>query len=771
MLKLRLSPFSGAAMNWPGIPEWMARLLLARGVKTAQEAQAFLHPDFDQIRPPFALPGMERAAAILRKAAEDGKKVAVYGDYDVDGVCAAAILGDTLESMGVDCRVYIPDRHEEGYGLNIPAVTMLAEECQVLVTVDCGITSLDEVRAAREAGMEVIVTDHHRPGEILPDAHAVVSPLIEDYPFPYLCGAGVAWKVSLALLGEDGKRLMELAALATIADMVPLTGENRAIVALGLGMLENTRRPGLRALMEASGVSGKIDSQQVAFQIAPRMNACGRMESARTALEMLITRDESRAQSLALKMDRLNQERKNQEQQVVQEAEDQVQQMDLVESRAIVVCGENWNSGVVGLAAGKIAEKYAYPTVALSLEGDTCVGSARSAGNVDIHAALSECADLFLRFGGHKQAAGLTMKAENLPAFRDRLSRAVAAQTGDQPCIPEIICDGELSLSQVTEETVAMLSMLEPCGMGNPEPRFLCRDVEALSLRAVGAQGKHLKCTFQQGLDLRDGIFFGGGEWAGTSAGLFQMAFTPTINEFRGKISAECRVHALAMQEATLPHDPGREAISLLKEKRGAVSLPLLTEAELDGLMEKGQGMLLVCRCLATALSLKARYPQADFALENARDPRAYHTIFLYGNAASACTSFRHVVLCDGDLGEGESYRAACTGAKISAMPMTAALKSLLSRMYVEKDMLRACYVRLKGALPRDLMDFSNQSGLDIPRAAFALTVLSEMGLISYSPFPFSVSILPMVKKDPSENQLFCLAQQAREEMNGLHSL
>lgn len=771
MLKLSLSPFEGGELNWPGIPEWMARLLFARGVQSAREAQAFLHPDSSQLRPPLALPGMERAAAILRRAAAEGRKIAIYGDYDADGVCAAVILRDALEGLGADTRVYIPDRHEEGYGLNTPAVLRLAEDCRVLVTVDCGITSLEEVRAAREKGMEVIITDHHRPGAVLPEADAIVSPLMEGYPFPFLCGAGVAWKTAMALLGEDAGALMELAALATVADLVPLTGENRALVALGLRQLADTRRPGLRALMEAAGIRGGITSQQVAFQLAPRINACGRMESAAIALELLSTRDQARAQTLALKMDRLNQERKNQEQQVVEQAVSQAEEMDLVSLRAIVVCGEGWNSGVVGLAAGKIAEKYACPTVALSLEGDTCVGSARSAGDVDIYAALSECADLFLRFGGHKQAAGLTMPAENLPALRERLSRAVARQTGDMPCIPEIICEGELSLAQVTEETIELLSMLEPCGMGNPEPRFLCRDAEALSLRAVGAQGRHLKCTFRQGNDLRDGIFFGGGEWAGASVGLFQMAFTPEINEFRGKISAECRVHALQMEPETLPYDLRREGAALLAEERGEASAAPLTPAGLDALMAGGQGTLLVCRCLETALALRARYPQADFALESARDPRAFHTVFLYGRAAGACAGFRHVVLCDGDLGEGAGYRAACPEADIFALPETAALRRLLSALFVPREVLRACYVRLRCALPRDLEDFSAQSGLPPPQAAFALTVLSEMGLIAYSPSPFSISILPMLRRDPSENKLFCLAQQAREDMNGLHSL
>lgn len=770
MLRIGLRP-ARQAEDLPGLPPWLGRLLSARGIQTEEEARRFLHPSLDQLHPPLSLQGMEKAVRILRNARETGKKAAIYGDYDVDGVCASAILHEVFGRMGLPCRVYLPDRHTEGYGLNIPAVEALARECQVLVTVDCGITGAAEVRRAKELGMAVIVTDHHRHGDELPPGDAVVTPLLGDYPFPFLCGAGVAWKLALALLGQDAMDLMELAALATVADLVPLTGENRVIVKLGLECLAETARPGLRALMEKAGVSGGVTSDQVAFQIAPRMNACGRLASARIALEMLLTRDARRGQALALQMESLNQQRKDQETKVQQEAQAQVEQMDLVSTHAIVVSGENWNSGVVGLAAGRIAEKYAYPTVALAREGEVCVGSARSAGDIDIYAALSQCADLFDRFGGHRQAAGLTMRASHLEEFAHRLSRAVEEQTGGVPPMPEILCDGEMALGQVTEETVGWLDRMAPYGMGNPAPRFLCRPVSALSLRAVGAQGKHLKCMFQQGNDLRGGVLFGGGHLAGQTAGEYALVMTPVLNEFRGSVSAECRLYAMELQPETLPPDPNREALCLLRALGTEETARPLAPAALDDLLSGGQGTLLVCRCRETALAMRARFPQADFCLDKADDPRAYHTVLLYGGAADTCASYRHVVLCDGDLGDAAAFGDACPAAAVHALPRTAAVKRLLASLFVDQEGLRGCYQRLRSHIPRDLQDCAEEAHLTVGQGAFALTVFSQIGLMEVCLSPFRASLLPMVKRGPEESALFCMARQAKEEMNGLYGV
>lgn len=771
MLNISVFPKEANAPSFPGLPPWMGQLLRARGVETAEAAQAFLHPTEAQLLSPFALHQMSQAVALLRQAQAKGSRVAIYGDYDVDGVCASAILYEALSAQGISCENYIPQRHEEGYGLNTPAVERLAKRCQVLLTVDCGISSIEEVQAAKAAGMTVIVTDHHRPGDRLPEADAVVSPLLGGYPFPFLCGAGVAWKLALALAGEEAKALLDMAALATVADMVPLTGENRALVALGLERLSATHRPGLRALMAAAGLSGKVTSEQVAFQLAPRMNACGRMASAALALSLLLTRDGAEAEALALGMEKLNQQRKEEENQVIDAALAQVAQMDLVETRAIVVAGEGWNSGVVGLAAGRIAEKFCYPTVALSVAGEQCVGSARSAGDVDIFQALSQCKDLFIRFGGHSQAAGLTLEKRLLPEFRQRLSQAVSQQTGGLPPQPRMVCDGRLSLSQVTEETVGLLSLLEPYGMGNPAPRFLCEAAQALTLRAVGAEGKHLKCTFRQGSALRDGIFFGGGEWAGNGGGSFQMVMTPTLNEFRNRISAECRIHALTLLPETLPRQPEREWLSFLAEERGEAPAEPLTLFQLDALMAGAQGTLLVCRCLETALDMRARYGQADFCLGKASDSRAYHSILLYGGAKGTCASYRHVVLCDGDLGEAGGYAAACPGSKVWALPCSAGMKGLLAAGYTHRDGLREGYVQLRRAPVRDVSLFAQSCGLTPLQGAFVLSVLGELRLAQVNFSPFEAKIAPLIRREPEESPLFRAARNVKEDVHGIFGL
>ena len=767
MLRIGLATPSAYDFRLPGLPSWMTGLLYARGIRTEEEARRFLHPSLDQLLPPERLGDMEKAVSLIREARENGKRAVIYGDYDVDGVSASAILWETLGALGMDRRVYIPDRHREGYGLNTPAVEELAKDSALMITVDCGITSVQEVQRAKELGMTVIVTDHHRHGEQLPPADAVISPLLQDYPFPFLCGAGVAWKLALALIGEKAMALMEIAALATVADMVSLTGENRVIVSLGLRQLAQTQRPGLRALMRRAGIQGRVSADQVGFQIAPRMNACGRMESARTALDMLITRDEALAEELALKMEGLNQERKNQENKVLKEALSQVEGMDLVSRKAIVVQGEGWNSGVVGLAAGRIAEQYAYPTVALAREGEFCVGSARSAGDVDIHRALSQCADLFERFGGHKQAAGLTLRTENAEAFAERLSWAVAEQTGGKPVIPEILCDGEMTLGDVTEETVHLLEQLEPFGIGNPEPRFLCENVKPLSLRGVGAESRHLKCTFQQANEIRDGIFFGGGAWAGQTSGMLRMVMSPTLNEFRGKISAECRMYALQLLPPSLPPAPEREALAFLSDSFGSDPVPTVSEKELDRLMGEGQGTLLMCRCRETALKLHARYPETDFCVGSANDPRAFHTVLLYGTAQTVSAAYRHVVLCDGDLGEGNAWKHSCPQADIFALPQTAPMRDLLSRLFADQDALRSCYAYLRKNSPRSLDDAARAPALTREQAAFALRVLSQIDLIDFSLLPFRVSLLPMQKRSPEESGLFRAARRAKGDAYG----
>ena len=756
MSKIALSPVPPGGRPLPGLPEWLSRLLYARGVRTPEEAQAFLYPAFSQLLPPETLPGAAQAVRLLHAAREMGLKTVVYGDYDVDGVCASALMLDALRQFGLSADSYIPDRHEEGYGLNSAAVRRLSADYGLMITVDCGIASLREVEEAKALGMAVIVTDHHQIGEAPPCADAVVSPLIGDYPFPHLCGTGVAWKIALALLGDPAVSYLDLAALATVADLVPLTGENRVIVALGLPQILASARPGLKMLMKKAGLQNTLSAEQVAFQLAPRLNACGRIASAHIALELLTTRDAARAEALATQADSLNERRREEEAAVIRAAEEQVQKMDLIDLHAIVVCGEGWNSGVVGLAAGRIAEQYAYPTVALAEKDGVCTGSARSAGQVDLFQALSRCGDLFLRFGGHRQAAGLTLEKKNLPAFCRRFSDAVLNQLGGKAQVPQLACDAEMALADVTAENIRWLQKMEPFGMGNPSPRFYCRGAECLSLRPVGAEGRHLKCLFRQGGALRDGIFFGAGEKAESGLGVFDLAFTPVLNVFRGKESAEIRLQAMEWVPDAAGKDAEREFICLAGETPGSVRGRPIEEAQLRHMMRQPQGTLLYCRCLETALRMKALFPDADFRLASARDARAFNTVLLYGRRDRVGAPFRRVVFCDG------MEESAFENAEVFYLPQTEAMNRLLSGAFLGIDELRDCYRALKHSSPQSLEAYAASCGVSPAQAAFALKVFSEIGLARFTLSPFQAALAPMQARSPEESDLYQRALATR---------
>lgn len=750
-------------------PGWMAQLLQARGIETREAAEAFLHPSREQILDPLLLHDMAKARDMLLDAVLQKLPVVIYGDYDCDGVCASAILLDTLEKMGADVQPYIPDRHREGYGLNMDAVEELAQTYKVLVTVDCGITSVQEVALAKEKGMQVIVTDHHTVGDALPAADAVVTPHLGHYPFPGLCGAGVAWKLALALAGHEAEALMDIAAMATVADMVPLLQENRAIVKLGLEKMEHTKRPGLVTLMQLAGMSGSVSAQQVAFQLAPRINACGRMDSAMIALEMLRTRDGARGMALARQAHELNEERKALENAVIDEASAQAAGMDLQKYHALVVQGDTWNSGVVGLAAGKLAEKLGYPTVALAREGDNYVGSARSASDVDIYQALKTCEDLFLRFGGHKQAAGMTLPADKVAEFRERLSDAVKAQLMGKAPRKQYLCDGEMLFSDVTVESIQRLNQMEPFGMGNPSPQFLCRHAQALNLRAVGTEGRHLQCTFQQGDEVRKGIFFGAGAMQGRD-GMYSLVFSPEKNEFRGNVSAQLQLKHMLLEPESLKKNEALEAKYFTWQQRENEEALPLDMAGLDQLMTGEQGTLLVCRTLETALKMQQRFPAAQFALHQAQDPRAYHTVLLYGLSHLPCAPFENVVLCDGEMGEGAQWQKTCPDARVYALPASDAVRGLASQMAVARQELLYCYAILlhfrDGMLPKpsDVQAFAEVASLTVPQGYYALEVIRQMGLIDYRQEPFEIGFTERKKSNLEQSVLYCLTEKLKEE-------
>ena len=521
----------------------LAELLFARGVDTAAQAEAFLHPGMADLYDPILLSGMGEALALLKQAREEAWPAVVYGDYDTDGVCAAAIASEALRLYGISAEPHVPLR-AEGYGLNLPAIEELSKSFRLLVTVDLGITNAAEVARAKELGMCVIVTDHHQPGLIPCPADAVVNPVLNGYPFPRLCGAGVAYKMAVALLGaETAAQWLELAAIATVADIVPLLSENRAIVAMGLPRMGE--RPGVRALIRAAGCREPLTSEAVAYQLAPRLNAAGRIDDASRSVRLLMTRDPGEAETLAGQLDRANTERKRMEAEATEQAETQAETHDFVKNRVLFVRGDAWPAGVVGLVAGRLNRHYGVPVCALCGEDGVLHGSLRGVHGINLARCLQTCDDLLLRYGGHEMAAGVTLTEGNYDAFCARLEQAVRETATDELLIPAQEYDAELAFAAADDALLDALSQLEPFGLGNPAPVFYTGGAQLLRRRACGAQGAHLQLTLRQGDKLLSGVGFGMGAQAATLPDTVDAAYTLARDEYRGNVSVKFQAQAL----------------------------------------------------------------------------------------------------------------------------------------------------------------------------------------------------------------------------------
>jgi single-stranded-DNA-specific exonuclease len=536
-----------AAPSFSGFPDWFSSLLRARGIETDEEARRFLNPSLSGLHDPFLLPGMQETVDLLRQAIAKGDTILVYGDYDVDGICAASILMETLHEEGASLAYRIPSRHSEGYGLNPDAVREVAQKAKLLITVDCGVSNVEEVALAKELGLTVIVTDHHQPPEILPAADVVMDPHLSGYPFPHLCGAGVALKISQALQGMAGvEKRLDLAALATVADIVPLRDENRVIVREGLPRIAATSRPGLKALLKAAGVEPPVTADHLAFRLAPRLNAAGRLGDAKLGVHLLLTPDPAKADNIARLLEEANRTRQGLEREMTASAVSQLSLEALAGAHVVIVSGEDWNPGLIGLTAGRLCERFHLPVIALSLHGDTAVGSCRSIPGVNIYRMLSACADLLEQFGGHEQAAGLTVKAGNIPLLHSRLEEVISASAPEECFLPSMEYDLVVPFRTWTLETLALLDLLEPTGCGNPPPLFLLQDAEVRSLRRVGKDGTHLKLTvIDEDLSSVDGIAFSQGDVADESPTVLNLLYRPVRNDFRGRVSIEAQVAAI----------------------------------------------------------------------------------------------------------------------------------------------------------------------------------------------------------------------------------
>ena len=528
-----------------GYPYLVSGVLASRGVEQAEDAADFLAQEMALSHSPFLMRDMDKAAARIAQAIADGEKMAIFGDYDVDGITATCILVDYLKGRGAHVVHYIPRRIEDGYGLSRDAIEGLRKGgATLLVTVDCGITGVEEVAFARSIGMDVVVTDHHECKETLPDASAVVDPRRSDcgYPFKHLAGCGVALKLVLALGGPDREeplfaRYCTLAAIGTVADVMQMSGENRTIVSRGLATLEHSDFIGLHALLREAGLSGKeISSVQIGFVLAPRINAAGRMGAADKAAELLLCTDPAAAEAMAKELCALNRERQNVEQDIYTQAEEMIDRMPERQRSALVLESSRWHQGVVGIVASRLSEKYSRPSFMIHLNGSTGKGSCRSWGGFNLFAALENCKDLLLGFGGHELAAGFTIDRSNIPAFRDRMNEYARSYCGGQQ--PESALEIDVAIAHpaaVTLEELEALSVLEPYGSGNARPLFCLLGATLLRTQNVG-QNRHLKLRLGKGCAQFDGIFFSTvAERCDCTAGdRVDAAFYLQINEFRG---------------------------------------------------------------------------------------------------------------------------------------------------------------------------------------------------------------------------------------------
>lgn len=603
-----------------GFTPLAAAALCARGIDTPEAARAFLETDPAKLHDPMLLPDMAKARDTIRRAIEQGKKIAVFGDYDVDGVTSTCVMTRVLRSLGADVRHYIPDRLSEGYGLSMGAMDRLAQDgIGLIVTVDSGVSAFEEIARARELGMEVVVTDHHECREELPDANAVVNPKRADstYPFAELAGVGVAFKLACALAGDGQQRAVleqyaDLVALGTVADVMLLVGENRIIVAAGLRRMAETQNVGLSMLLHESGQQGKrLTASTISFILAPRINAAGRLGHADMAAELFLTDDPRRAQTLAMALCEQNKQRQATENQILEQALQKLRrEYDPLEDQVIVLAGEDWHHGVIGIVSSRICDRYACPTVLIALEDGIGKGSGRSVKGFNLYEALCDSAPLLERFGGHELAAGLTIREENIQQFHENMEAWAREHVNPQELMPILHIDCPIAPEFISTEATRGLDVLEPFGMGNPQPVFSMCDLLVEEITPISSD-RHVRLTLSKDGQTYTAMLFGTGQGGcGFAQGNYvDAAFCLEINEYRGRCSVQLVIRDIQLSTCEVMADQkilnlynrfmsdgaltAREARVLLPERRDLVAVwrHILSRSE-DGWLSVPDGAL-----------------------------------------------------------------------------------------------------------------------------------------------------------------------------------
>ncbi|MCC6476629.1 single-stranded-DNA-specific exonuclease RecJ [bacterium] len=537
------------------VPYMVARILLNRGIDTPEAVEKFFAPSPAQLYDPFLMSGMESAVDRIVEALERRERIAIYGDYDVDGITSVSLLYLFLRDLGGDVLAYIPDRQNEGYGISQAGLDEVKKQgAELVISVDCGITSISEAQYAKSLGLELIISDHHEPADGLPDALAVLDPKCKGsgYPFTELAGVGVTFKVAQGItqrLGLDADfafRYIDLVSLGTAADIVPLVDENRVLVKEGLEKLNASPEVGLASLIESAGIrGGKIDVGQIVFNIAPRINAVGRMGSAMRAVQLLTTRDKSQAREIAQVLEQENRRRKEIDNDTLTQALEEIRYtMNPSDAHSIVLAREGWHSGVIGIVASRLIERYYRPTVMISVENGMGKGSARSISNFDVYQALKACSDLLEQFGGHKYAAGLTIPAENVPAFKQRFEEACRDLMTEDDLVRKVRIECEISLDEITTDVVQSLKRFEPFGPHNTRPTFVSRGIESAYAPKIVGQN-HLKLVAMQGGVQFEAIGFNMGDKIDrfmNGRRHFEMVYVIEENEYMNRKTTQLRI-------------------------------------------------------------------------------------------------------------------------------------------------------------------------------------------------------------------------------------
>lgn len=539
-----------------GIPPEFARLLLGRGIESESDIRTFLSPSLDDLHDPFLMPDMDAAAHRIEHAVSSGERILLHGDYDADGMSAAALLTHAFRRLGGIVETFVPHRTRDGYDLSEAGLERAGRiGASLIVTADCGVTALEAVARAGRQGRDVIVTDHHRPGRRLPSAVAVVNPMRADsrYPFPALAGVGVAFKLTQALFDRAGisaseaNQHLDLVALGTVADQMPLQGENRILVRAGLRALAVSRKPGIQALLTRVGApeGDSVGTDHISFRLGPRLNSVGRMGSADSGVKLLMTSDPREAERLAGYLERRNAERRQADQRVYAEVEAQIaSRFDPARDSAVVVWGDDWHPGVIGIVASRIVDATHRPTVVVSFDGDIGRGSGRSIGDFSLHSALEELSEHLERFGGHRMAAGLSIRRDRIEQFAEGLQEIASRELGDGAGQEGVQVDVELSIGAADRSLLTWLNRASPFGAGNPAPVFLVRAVELRETRSVGPEGVHLRCMLVDGEDSLEAIGFGlGARRPEVAAGdQFDVLFHFEENRWNGRTRLQARM-------------------------------------------------------------------------------------------------------------------------------------------------------------------------------------------------------------------------------------